>query len=161
MTPDTRTTENPELSSAPLTEAGRRVHNARHKGSCPAEYGEECWTLTDVLDIEAEAAQGAAPRMAEPPYCLLDERGGCIDPRFCEHKPQGTAPRAEGTGERFVEQVVGEPGMYDDEADERPLAAPRAEGLDVRSVLDRLVAANEGLELNGIEDEYARLDAQR
>ena len=41
------------------------------------------------------------------------------------------------------------------------VAAPRAEGLDVRGVLDRLVAANEGLELNGIEDEYARLDAQR
>ncbi len=26
--------------------------------------------------------------MTEPPYCLLDDAGGCIDPRQCEHKPQ-------------------------------------------------------------------------
>ena len=42
--------------SEPRTEAGRGQHKTAHKGACPAEYGEECWKLADILAIEREAA---------------------------------------------------------------------------------------------------------
>jgi hypothetical protein len=48
-------------------------------------------------DLALGVAQERPQRMTEPPYCLIDERGGCIDPKFCEHKPQ-ERPRPDTDG---------------------------------------------------------------
>ena len=83
MTPDTRTTENPE----PRTEAGRRF----------VRDGETVNPLATVLAIEAEAAQGAAPRAEGPRYEQINgvtyERKA--DGHLVVAMPEA-APRAEG-----------------------------------------------------------------
>ncbi len=51
-------------TSGPRTPSGRSMHATYHKGSCPLEYGEDCWKLQDILAIEQEAADAEAKTSA-------------------------------------------------------------------------------------------------